>query len=93
MTAKLHTIPEVCDLTGLHKVSANPVQWLTRQIKAGRFRARKVGRQWAMTDADIEFMLDRLANVTVTEREPVPGLDGVVPVGVSAGSLRRRRLA
>lgn len=89
---QLYTVPEVCDLTGLHKVSANPVQWLTRNLAAGRFRGRKVGRQWAMTTADIEYMLDQLVNVTVTERPPV-GVPVVEPAGLSAGSLRRRRLA
>ena len=91
MTAPtLHTIPEVCRLTRMGELSSNPEQWLTRQIVAGRFRARKIGRQWAMTDADIEFMLDQLVN---TVDPAAPAVDEVAaPAGMpSVASMRLRR--
>jgi hypothetical protein len=88
MTAMtLHTIAEVCDLTGMHKLSANPEQWITRQIVAGRFKARRIGRQWAMTDADIQHMLERLANA---EQESRPESKPVV--GLPSMASRRRRV-
>ena len=88
MSAELHTIAEVCLLTGMHKLSANPEQWITRQIVAGKFRARRIGRQWAMTDADIEHMLDRLANST-DKPEPVSRVVGV-PSSAAAGLSKPR---
>lgn len=92
-TVELHTIAEVCDLTGLHKLSANPAQWLTRQIVAGKFRARRIGRQWAMTAADIEHMLDRLANAPVDQPAEAHTEENNA-VGVpSLASMRRRRSA
>lgn len=87
MSVTLHTIAEVAELTQMHKLSANPEQWITRQIVAGRFKARRIGRQWAMTDADIQAMLDRLANGT-DRPEPVER-----SVGVPSSASRRRRLA
>lgn len=85
---KLRSIAEVCELTDMHKVSANPVQWVTRQIVAGKFRARRIGRQWAMTDTDIQYMLDRLANAqAAVEAQPVDR------VGVISSASLRRRLA
>jgi hypothetical protein len=84
---ELHTIAEVCVLTGMHKLSANPEQWITRGIIAGRFKARRIGRQWAMTASDIEHMLDRLANA---EQEPRPESQTVV--GLPSMASRRRRV-
>jgi excisionase family DNA binding protein len=37
-------------------------RWLLDQLRAGRFRGRKVGRHWRLTDADVEFALDVCAN-------------------------------
>ena len=86
MSVTLHTIAEVAELTAMHKLSANPEQWITRGIIAGKFRARRIGRQWAMTDADIDHMLDRLANTETTAAEPAERAVGVI----SRASLRRR---
>jgi excisionase family DNA binding protein len=83
------TLTEVAELMGLAKVMKEPERFLTRQIKAGKIRARKFGRHWLMTDADVEFALEQFAN-TITETE-VPE---AAPVGVpSIASMRRRRLA
>jgi hypothetical protein len=61
-----------------------PTRWLTRQITLGRFTARKVGRQWRMTQADLDAALEVLAN-------PTPAA-AVEPVGhrPSKASMRRR---
>lgn len=61
----------------------DPERWLTRQITSGRITARKVGRQWRMTDEDIANALTVLANRAeprIVERIGQP----------SAGSMRRR---
>ncbi len=89
MNFALYPIPEICQITQLHKLSANPEQWLVREIKKGRFRARRIGRQWAMTAADIEYMLDQLC--TGTEDAPVEACDS--PTLPSIASMRRRRSA
>lgn len=85
----LYPIPEICRMTRLDTLSSNPEQWLVREIKKGRFRARRIGRQWAMTEADIEYMLDQLC--TGTQDAPVEACDPqTVP---SIASMRRRRSA
>lgn len=78
------TLAEFAEILGADKVMKEPERFLIRQIKAGKIRARKVGRHWLMTDADIEFALEQFAN-TVTPTEAIPS-----PVGLSAGSARRR---
>lgn len=88
MSVTLHTIAEVAELTAMHKLSANPEQWITRQIVAGKFRARRIGRQWAMTDADIQHMLERLSNTEHSAVEPARPV-----VGLPSSASRRRRLA
>lgn len=37
-------------------------RWLTEQVRAGRFPAKKIGRHWRMTDQDIADALDICAN-------------------------------
>jgi hypothetical protein len=89
MNVALYPIPEICEMTRLDCLSANPQQWLVREIKKGRFRARRIGRQWAMTASDIEYMLDQLATAPVDQEAVDPA-----PVGMpSIASMRRRRLA
>ena len=88
MTAR--TLTEVGEIIGLSKVMKEPERFLTRQIKAGRIRARRIGRHWLMTDADIEFALEQFAN-TVQAEEPAAD---PIPVGApSVASMRRRRSA
>ena len=55
-------------------------RWLTEQIRSGRFRARKIGRHWRMTDSDVAAALDACAN------DPLhPAADADVTVDVCAG--------
>lgn len=65
----------------------DPERWLTRQITSGRILARKIGRHWMMTDADIAYALEVFAS-----RPPVrPGADADIScIGLSAASARRR---
>lgn len=67
-----------------------PERWLTRQITSGRFTARKVGRQWRMTQADVDAALDILANKTTEPAAPAKATD---PVGRPSAASMRRRLA
>ncbi len=93
MTAR--TLAEVSDIIGLAKVMKEPERFLTRQIKSGKIRARRIGRHWLMTDADIEFALDQFANTVKAVPEPATQPDPAEhTVGVpSLASMRRRRSA
>lgn len=63
----------------------HPERWLTSKIAAGAIPARKIGRQWRMTRADIDAALDALSNTLVPIQEtPAAG------IRLSAGSQRRR---
>lgn len=66
---------------------ARPERWLTRQIATGRFTARRVGRHWRMTQADVDAALDIMANrpntTAVSQAAPEVGRP-------SAASMRRR---
>jgi hypothetical protein len=89
MNVALYPIPEVCEMTRLHTLSANPEQWLVREIKKGRFQARRIGRQWAMTLTDIEAMLHQLTTTPDTAG-PKQTQQAVVP---TLASMRGRRRA
>lgn len=67
---------------------ADPERFLVRQIKAGRIRARKIGRHWMMTAADVEHALDVFASQP-RQPEPQPAAE-VARIGLSAASARRR---
>lgn len=71
----------------------DPVRWLTRQITSGRITARRVGRQWRMTQADIDAALEVFAN-RAPATAPTPTADTIAePISIarpSAASLRRR---
>lgn len=41
-------------------------RWLRRQLNAGRLKGRRYGRHWTMTQADVDYMLDAVANETIT---------------------------
>lgn len=73
---------------------ADPVLWLRRQILAGRITARKVGRHWRFTTADVDHALAALANTTTKTTTAAPAPTAVTPpTPLSAGSLRRRSAA
>lgn len=77
----MHPLSEVAEQWQLdHK---DPERWIATQIKRGRFRGRKFGRQWRMSDDDIahaeEVVATMPAAVSLESRR-----------GPSAASLRRR---
>ena len=45
-------------------VGAPSERWLIEQLRAARFPGRKVGRNWRMTEQDIEHALDICGNET-----------------------------
>lgn len=94
-SARLHTLGEVSERMDLARLFRDPERFLSRQIKAGRIRARKVGRYWLMTDADIDAAIESFATAEISKPEPAPA-PVATPSSVgqpSAGSLRRRRVA
>lgn len=83
---RLYTLDEVVAGWGLGADMADPVRWLMRQIRAGRVKARKIGRSWRMTQADVDAALEAFGSqVRVTPAEHVQPRGGL-----SAGSVRRR---
>ena len=90
--AALSTLGQVAELMELGRIFKDPERFLAKQARAGRIRARKVGRSWLMTDADIEAAIEAFANTTP---EPEPVVEPVVStIGMpSSASLRRRRVA
>ena len=91
MTAR--TLTEVSEIIGLATVMKEPERFLTRKIKSGQIRARRIGRHWLMTDADIEFALEQFANHVASEPVPAPASEPTT-VGIpSIASMRRRRSA
>lgn len=54
---------------------ADPVRWVARQIKRGRFGARRIGRSYRMTQGQIEAAIalceNRVAAVEPSSVEPV----------------------
>lgn len=95
---KVHALSVVIPMLGIDTL-ADPERWLTRQIRTGRIRARKIGRQWFMTDSDIAYALDVFANIPTTHQtttgKSAPTSDDSPPPPAlpapSVTSLRRRR--
>jgi hypothetical protein len=83
---KTYSLPEVAEFLCGDSMK-EPTRWLTRQIAAGRFTARKVGRQWRMTQADVDAALEVLANTVPAETISVVSEPVARP---SKGSMRRR---
>lgn len=48
--------------TSAMRMGAPSERWLIDGLRAGRFRGRKVGRHWRMTDEDIVDALDACVN-------------------------------
>lgn len=87
---KTYSLPEVAAaLCG--DSMAEPQRWLTAQIVAGRFTARRVGRHWRMTEQDIANALEVIANRAAETVAPVASTTAAGEVGrPSAASMRRR---
>lgn len=61
-------------------------RWLADGIRAGKFPARKIGKHWRMTDADIDAVLELCKN-------PIYVMPEAAPRGLSLTRTSRRRLA
>lgn len=89
---KRHTLAQatriICgDDSGL----SDPEGWVVRKLRAGRFGGLKIGRNWFMTDADVEAAQAALRNDPQPRPEPEPASQ---PVGILDGLSERasRRL-
>lgn len=88
LAAATHLI--VGDDSGL----ADPQRWVTRQLKTGRFRGFKIGRQWFMTSEDVAAAQLSLYPHPDGESKPeTAGTGSRVVDGLSAGARRRLRSA
>lgn len=67
-----------------------PERWVKRQIASGRFTARKVGRVWRMTQADLDHALAVLANRAPEHQTAPAESEPITDLRPSAGSMRRR---
>lgn len=65
---------------------APSVRWLEDQIRARRIPARKIGRHWVMTDADIDAALEVWSN----KREPEQTSETGGFLSLTPTSQRRR---
>ena len=89
----MRTLGEVAERMDLGKILKDPERFLARQARTGRIRARKIGRSWLMTDADIELAIESFSN-NFEAPEPQPAMAEPMVVGMpSSASLRRRRVA
>ncbi len=56
MSVRTYSTAEVANHMGCTE------RWLIEQLRSNRFPGRKVGRQWRMTDRDVQDALDICAN-------------------------------
>lgn len=69
---------------------APSVLYLERRLRRGDIPGHKSGRNWVMTDADIEAYLEITGNRAV-KQQAAPVMPGEVRrIGISSASLRRR---
>jgi hypothetical protein len=61
------------------------------RLRRGVFTGIKIGRNWFMTDADIEAAIESCRNEVAVEPEPVVSEAVTVVDGLSARSRRRLR--
>ena len=66
----------------------DPHGWVVRQIKKGRFEARKVGRHYRMTQEQIDAAI---AAITTEPEKPAPVVE-CKPRGLSLTTTSARRL-
>ena len=68
--------------------NAPSVRWLQQRIRAGRVPARKIGRHWRMTDADLDAMLESFRNTTIDPAASA-SRESTNALGLTARSHRR----
>lgn len=85
-----HKLPEATELIcGPDSGLADPQRWVAQHLRSGRFPGMKVGRNWLMTDADIEAAIEACRN-TIRETKPEPE-PSTPPVTVFDGLSARCR--
>jgi hypothetical protein len=57
VTVRTHSVADVAE-----QIMGCSERWLIAQLRSGRFRGRKVGRYWRMTDEDVREAVDICAN-------------------------------
>ena len=83
---KTYSLAEVAEILCGDSLQ-RPERWLTRQIVAGRFSARKVGRHWRMTQDDLDYALDVIATPAAAPVEAKHASSGLSP-----RSMRNRQV-
>lgn len=88
---KRHTLAQATRIIcGEDSGLSDPQGFILRKLRAGRFPGLKIGRNWFMTDADIEAALSALRN----DPKPLPAPEPEQPAGIISGLSERaaRRL-
>lgn len=89
---KRHTLAQATRIIcGEDSGLGDPERWVVRQLRSGRFPGLKIGRNWLMTDADVEAAQATLRN----DPKPLPAPEPAPqPVGIISGLSERaaRRL-
>jgi Helix-turn-helix domain len=63
-------------------------RWLTDNLRAGRFPAKKIGRKWVLSDDDITAILQLCSVMPVaTTPDPVPHIES--STSMTQTTLRR----
>lgn len=89
---KSYSLAEVAEQV-LPKHWTDSERWLRRRLNAGDLTGYRVGREWLMTDADIEGLVRRYRNAEpAKDLEPAPEPISFA-AGLSAQSRRRLRSA
>ncbi|QIS00968.1 hypothetical protein F5X71_00265 [Nocardia brasiliensis] len=68
-------------------------RWIRIRLNDKRLRGRRAGRQWRMTEGDIAYLVQFMANETQPPPQPMPSQPVAAPTnstGLTAGSRRRR---
>ncbi|WP_188113087.1 hypothetical protein [Mycobacterium simiae] len=102
---KTYSLADVAAAHGLHEVSKDPVRWLSMRLNRGELRGIRFGRYWRMSEADVQFMLDKYHNGATGEppkpaaAELASAVDGIARRGTTRQAQRmtmfifqRRRL-
>lgn len=68
----------------------DPERWLRRHLNSGAIRGYRVGRTWRLTQAHLDWLIERFSN-DVQQAEVVEPSEPVGPVSILAGMSERAR--
>jgi len=63
-------------------------KWLAKELRSGKIPGRKVGRQWRMTQSDIDASLEIFKRDTRQEPDRTTGANGAAFTGLTRTSRR-----